>query len=135
MTNTEPISRDSQETRLCDLFATLCDLAGIPIPDGLDSRSLMPLLNGDSGGWDNETLAQFQRENFMIKQDSLKYQYYGPNMPEALFDLEQDPSETRDFIDDPSYADHVARFRARLAELGHGPNANLDYVNARYSNY
>ena len=42
----------------CDLFATLCDLAGIPTPDGLDSRSLVPLLKGESDNWDNVVVSQ-----------------------------------------------------------------------------
>ena len=30
----------------------------------------------------------------MIKRDHLKYQYYGRDMPEVLFDLSRDPEET-----------------------------------------
>ena len=115
-----------------DLFATLCDLAGIPIPEGLDSRSLVPLMQGDTSHWSNEALSQFGTANYMIKQDALKYQYYGKEMPEVLFDLEADPGETYNLIDDPAYAKAVTGFRARLAELGHGPNADPNYVNAGY---
>lgn len=121
-----------ENVNLCDLFATLCDLAGLPIPPGLDSRSLVPLLEGDNADWDNETVSQFGTTNVMIKWDHLKYQYYGPDMPEVLFDLERDPGETANFIDDPEYADTVAAFRRRLAELGHGPDADPNYVNAGY---
>ena len=39
----------SENVNLCDLFATLCDLADIPTPSGLDSRSLAGLLRGDAG--------------------------------------------------------------------------------------
>ncbi len=106
-----------ENVNLCDLFATLCDLAGIPIPDGLDSRSLAPLLRGESAGWDNETVSQFGGRNLLIKQDALKYQYYGEEMPEVLFDLERDPSERENFIDDPRYGDHLSHFRARRREL------------------
>ena len=35
----------------------------------------------------------------MIKQDHLKYQYYGTNGPEVLFDLHREPSENQNFID------------------------------------
>jgi len=56
----------------------------------------------------------------MIKRDQLKYQYYGAEMPEVLFDLERNPQETINFIDEPEYAGQIAAFRARLAELGHG---------------
>jgi choline-sulfatase len=110
----------------CDLFATLCDLAGIPVPEGLDSRSLAPLLQGNEDGWDNEAVSQFGHTNVMIKRDQCKYQWYGTEMPEVLFDLERNPGETVNYIDVPEYAGQVAAFRARLAELGHGPNARKD---------
>ncbi|HAA77692.1 TPA: hypothetical protein DCE37_21495 [Candidatus Latescibacteria bacterium] len=123
----------NENVNLCDLFATLCDLAGLPIPEGLDSRSLVPLLNGDASNWNNETVSQFQDTNVMIKQDHLKYQWYGHDSPEVLFDLEKDPSENTDYINDPAYKAEVDRFRVRLAELGHGPNADPNYVNAGYT--
>lgn len=116
----------------CDLFATLCDLAGLPTPAGLDSRSLAPLLRGEPADWPNEAISQFGETNVMIKRDDLKYQYYGEDMPEVLFDLAADPTETTDFIDDPSYADAVAAFRRRLAELGHGLEADTEHVKAGY---
>jgi choline-sulfatase len=33
---------------LVDLYATLCDLADVPVPEGLDSESLVPLMGGDA---------------------------------------------------------------------------------------
>lgn len=122
-----------QNVNLCDLFATLCDLAGLEIPDGLDSRSLVPLLKDDGKDWSNETISQFGPHNVMIKQDHLKYQWYGKDMPEVLFDLDRDPKELTDVIDDPAYSQQVARFRKRLGALGHGPDADPNYVNAGYS--
>ena len=108
-----------ENVNLCDLFATLCDLAQIPVPQGLDSRSMAPLLKGQAVCWDNETVSQMGRTNVMIKRDQLKYQYYGPGMPEVLFDLERDPDEKINFIDDPEYAGALERLRVRLGELGH----------------
>ena len=37
-----------QQVRHVDLFPTLADLCGVPIPDGLDGRSLRPLMEGGS---------------------------------------------------------------------------------------
>ena len=122
----------TENVNLCDLFATLCDLADLPTPGGLDSRSLVPLMKGNADGWRNETISQFGKTNFMVKQDDLKYQYYGEDMPEVLLDLEANPGETKSVIDEPAYSDAVARFRARLAALGHGPSAAPNYVNAGY---
>jgi choline-sulfatase len=108
----------TENVNLCDLFATLCDLADIPLPSGLDSRSLVPLMQGESADWDNESISQFGGTNLMIKRDRLKYQYYGPGMPEVLFDLEHNPEETINVIDADEYADRVSAFRVRAKELG-----------------
>ncbi len=107
-----------KNVNLCDLFATLCDLAGIPVPDGLDSRSLVPLLKGEPCDWDNESVSQFGGKNLMIKQDDLKYQYYGEDMPEVLFDLKKDPGETVNFMSDPAYGEQIRYFRNRRGQLG-----------------
>jgi len=123
----------TQNVNLCDLFATLCDLTVVPVPAGLDSRSLVPLMEGQTTGWGDETVSQFGRTNLMIKWGSLKYQYYGPAMPEVLFDLSKDPTETVDFVADPSYSEVLARFRVRCGGLGFGPNADPAYAGAGYS--
>ena len=122
----------NENVNLCDLYATLCELAGLEIPPGLDSRSLVPLLRGNATDWDNETVSQMGRNHVMIKQDALKYQYYGEEVPEVLFDLERDPSETVNQAERSEYAETMTCFRTRLAELGHGPNADPNYRNAGY---
>jgi len=110
-----------ENVNLCDLFATLCDLVGIPAPSDLDSRSLTPLLYGETTGWDDETISQYGLHNLMIKQGQLKYQSYGPHLPEVLFDLDQDPTETMDFATHRDYRDKMDLFRNRRAELGYEP--------------
>lgn len=118
---------------LCDLYATLCELAGLDVPAGLDSRSMVRLLHGDSTGWFDESVSHFGQTNLMIKRGNLKYQYYGEDMPEVLFDLARDPSETTDFLHDPAYADEVRRFRERRSSLGYGPDADPHYRDAGYA--
>jgi choline-sulfatase len=127
-----------ENVNLCDLFATLCDLAGLSVPTGLDSRSMVPLLSSreaNDGGaqWNNETISQFGTTNLMIKRDHLKYQYYGPDMPEVLFDLQANPEETVNLIADPNYLTAVQQFRQRSSQLGYGSDADHTYVNAGYS--
>ena len=128
-----------ENVNLCDLFATLCDLAEIPLPQsgrGLDSRSLVPLMRGETRHWHDqyhdETISQYETHNLMIKRGALKYQWYGPDMPEVLFDLKADPGERRNVVNEPAYRDTLAAFRQRRAELGHGPDADPDYRNAGY---
>lgn len=111
----------TENVNLCDLFATLCELGGIAAPDGLDSRSLVPLMEGRSEGWDDETVSQFGGHNLMIKRGALKYQYYGEDMPEVLFDLAADPKERVNRIALPEYTQALAEFRRRRSELRFGP--------------
>jgi choline-sulfatase len=105
---------------LIDLFATLCDLSGIACPDGLDSRSLVPLAQGDESAWPDDCLSFFLQQGYrngMVKTGSLKYQWYQHaergEMPEVLFDLAVDPHETRNLIADPAYAEPLKALRAR----------------------
>lgn len=108
----------NENVNLCDLFATLCELTGTDTPSGLDSRSLLPLMEGRAEGWDNETVSQFGGRNLMIKRDHLKYQYYGEDIPEVLFDLHRDPGETTNYLADPVYAEDVRAFRERRSVYG-----------------
>lgn len=108
-----------ENVNLIDLFPTLCELGGLEAPDDLDGHSLVPLLNGDTSQWDNESISHFGDNHLMIKRDALKYQWYGEDVPEVLFDLESDPTETTNFIDEPDYQEHLTRFRKRKAELGY----------------
>ena len=136
---------------LCDLFATLCTLAGISVPRGLDSRNLAALVADDrcasvndadasgAAGMDDEVVSCFSHlghRNVMIKQGSLKYQYYanakGVVFPEVLFDLANDPHETVNCANHPTYAKALRRFRQRLAQLGYGPDASAAYHGAGY---
>ncbi len=108
-----------QNVSLVDLFPTVCDIANLPIPDGLDGRSLVPLMEGRSDGWSNEVYSelhhQFNGPSYMIKHDHLKYfRFEGKGWPDQLFDLATDPVETRNLIDDPTYADHLERLRSKL---------------------
>lgn len=124
--------RIKENVNLCDLFATLCDLTDISIPEGIDSRSLIQLMEGNKKDWMNESISQFKGQNLMIKQDDLKYQWYDESKSEVLFDLKVDPGENKNFIKDSAYAIEVEKFRKRCSELNFGPCPNSDYINAGY---
>ena len=108
----------NENVNLCDLFATLCDIAGIPLPEGTESKSLVPLMKGEKVNFVNETISQFGRTHLMIKKDSLKYMFYGDKLPDMLFDLDANPEETVDFISAPAYSEIVGYFRKKAESLG-----------------
>ena len=121
-------------------------MADVPLPQqedtvfgrGLDSRSLFPLMQSDGwvSDWDDESISQFRGGELMIKQGSLKYQYYenmsADEMTEVLFDLAVDPTECVNLINKPEYAAVLTSLRQRCAALGFGPDAVGEYENAGY---
>jgi choline-sulfatase len=107
-----------ENVNLCDLFATLCDLADIPAPEGLDSRSLVPLMMGSNKEWPNESVSQYNGKEIMIKRDALKYMYYGPDVEEVLFDLSVDPEEKVNRVAEEAYSYELANFRKRRKSCG-----------------
>ncbi|TVR12379.1 MAG: DUF4976 domain-containing protein [Planctomycetota bacterium] len=105
--------RINENVSLCDLFATLCDLSGIPMPENTDSRSLAPLLRGDALTWDNVVISQLG-DDYMVKKDHLKLIDFSDRFPAVLFDLKQDPHENHNVIDDPAYATALGELKERL---------------------
>lgn len=105
---------------LVDLFATLCELTDVEAPDGLDSRSLVDLMDGNRDGWSDESISQFGGTNLMIKQGALKYSCYSGHGAEVLFDLDCDPGELRNVVSEPAYEAAVTGFRSRSLEIGFG---------------
>jgi len=83
-----------------DVFPTLCELAELPAPAGLEGRSLLPVLRGLDDGRDRFALSENYRGNFagrMIRTDRWKYFFY-TNGEEYLYDLAADPGEENNLI-------------------------------------
>jgi len=110
--------RIEQNVSLCDLFATLCDYGNCSLPEGLDSRSLRPLLEESEPEWDNEAIAELMHDRLMIKRDALKYQRYGSGH-EVLFDHAADPDETENRIAHPQYQTDLRTLRRRADAIGY----------------
>ena len=109
---------------LVDLFPTLCELVDIPIPEGLDGRSLVPLMRGDADQWLNEVYSEMYHDlngpGEMVKIDDLKYSRFNErDWPDQLFDLAKDPEERNNLIDDPEYSDDLKRLRVKLDGFEH----------------
>lgn len=89
-----------------DLAATVLDLAGIPVPEDYDARSIVPLLSDEDPAWRDDIMCEFHGHRFlysqrMVRWDNYKYVFNPPDIDE-FYDLEKDPGELTNLIDHPS---------------------------------
>jgi len=96
---------------LLDIFPTLCDLCGLPIPGGLDGETLLGNRTKDFARSDHidRTETTFR----MIRTQRWKYVEF-PEFPPVLFDMENDPGEERNLASMPEHAGVVSELRGRL---------------------
>lgn len=110
-----------------DLAPTLLGLAGAAVPPSMQGRSLVPLLETGARPWREECFFEHHFANdpdgrvFIpgsdaVRTDRWKYVCYDHGVPayEELFDLRDDPGETRNLAGDAGHADTLNGFRERL---------------------
>ncbi len=101
-----------------DLYPTLCELCGLPVPAGLDGRSIVPLLNDPTAAWDYPAYTVAGNNNRLagvaVRTEQYRYaEYDGANGGAMLFDERADPHELKNRIDDPS----LSAVKEKLAAL------------------
>lgn len=110
-----------------DMAPTLLELAGLPVPEGLHGRSLVPLLRGrPEASWRNSFLYEYYefpgshmvRKNRGVRAERWKYIHYWESPEEfELYDLKNDPREVNNLYGNPRYADRVKELRDEMARL------------------
>ncbi len=101
-----------------DIMPTFLDYAGIEAPASLRGRSLRPVVEGNAGEWREFVAAEtMEPEARMIRTARYKYICYGEgDHREQLFDMQSDPGELRNLINDVTLAAEVARHRTLLQD-------------------
>jgi choline-sulfatase len=107
---------------LVDLYRTILDGAGCPVPEqdeGLPSQSLWRIADGLRPA--RTILSEYHAAasvtgTFMIRHGRWKYVHYTGMRPE-LFDLEADPGEMRDLAADPASRAVLAECESRLRAI------------------
>ena len=114
--------RSASLVELLDVYPTLCDLAGVPAPAGLQGKSLRPVLNNP--------LASFHEGAFTQARRGAKAEHWGRSVRTArwrctewdegrngieLYDHAADPHEFTNLANDPKHATVLKELRALLA--------------------
>ena len=117
-----------QLVSLVDLPPTLLDAAGLPVPDGMEGRSILPLLRGERVGWPEEVFVQISESQVgrAVRTQRWKYGVSAPDrdgwqdpaadryVEEYLYDLQADPYELTNLIGLESHREVAAAMRERL---------------------
>ncbi|MBE3070168.1 MAG: sulfatase [Planctomycetes bacterium] len=104
-----------------DVAPTILDLAGLPVPDAMQGRSLVALARGEAPPWrtdwfyEHTMLPGIIPPSEAVRDARYKYiRYVAADPPvEELYDLAADPHEARSLAADPSHADRLAALRLR----------------------
>ena len=106
-----------------DVYPTVLDLAGAPgaSDHAAHGRSLVPLLRGEAADWRKAVFTEFHGlgsyglAQRTLRRGDLKYGYNCGGTDE-LYDLAEDPHETRNLIGEPAYVDAARELRQRLLD-------------------
>lgn len=122
-------------TELIDMFPSLCELAGIEIPDYIQGTSFVPLIENPERQWKSAAFSQFHRRP-KVSADGKRYMGYSINTKEyhyvewyswnhktgtkgtlkskELFDSENDPNETVNIVEESKNSAIVKRLSKQL---------------------
>jgi len=99
-----------------DVMPTLCDFAGIQPPRG-QGLSLRPLLEGRSAAWRDVVVSEHRFIGRSLRSKRFKYVVYKDDPVEQLFDMKNDPWETKNLYKDAAHASVLAEHRKLLEEF------------------
>jgi arylsulfatase A-like enzyme len=100
---------------LRDLFPTVCELCDLDAPKEIDGRSLKTVLEGGTGPHEF-VVGYFQDVQRMIRTDRWKLIRYPKIDREQLFDLQSDPDELHDLIDQSEHQAVAVKLRRTLLQ-------------------
>jgi arylsulfatase A-like enzyme len=96
---------------LVDIYPTLVELAGLPVPQTFDGVSLVPLMKDPMATWDRAVISTWLPNNHCVVRGDWRYIRYKEGS-EELYNLRSDPDEFTNVAADPK----LAEIKASLAK-------------------
>ena len=107
---------------LRDVMPALLDAAGVACPATVDGQSLLQLMNGQDSGWrdylhgEHCTCYAEEQEMQFVTDGHRKFIWLPRVDSRQFFDLDKDPDECHDLINDPTRQDEIALWQQRLTD-------------------
>ncbi len=97
--------------QVADITPTICNIAGVEGPPGMTGKDLLTL-----DGEDRPFFLSCGQTYFGVMRNRVKLAYAIKGGEELLFDLNDDPKEQHNLLDDPAYAKELKQLRTDLQE-------------------
>ena len=137
-------SSTNAPTEFVDIFPTLCDLAGVSIPEILDGKSLMPIMNKSAKSIKEYSISQYPRSGnnteterqgyasskvmgYSLRDKRYRYTIWMNNnfrstqkfnsdfiIGTELYDYDKDPNETNNVADDKEYKSVAKDLKSKM---------------------
>ena len=104
--------RSRSLVELVDLVPTLCALSGLPVPDSVEGKSIVPIL-ADPRASVREVARSFAKGGESLRSDDWAYMRYQDGS-EELYDMEADPEQFTNLANAPEHTERLEGFRSQL---------------------
>ena len=124
---------ESALVEMVDLTPTILEILDVPSLDGLDGRSLLGLLRGDTEEHRDVVFSEYLHDNkAMVRTDRWKYVFtagkedltlgyetgHGPSgRDQRLYDMGEDPREFNDLADNPESMTVLREMQAKMLDV------------------
>ncbi len=120
--NSKNIKKINKPAVIQDIMPTILEAARVTIPDDVDGISLIPQIKGEASPrefihGENCSEVNPPRDIQYIVDEKFKYIWFMRIDTEQLFDLESDPQELHNLINDPKYSDTLDKMRKHLVSV------------------
>ncbi|MCY7350411.1 MAG: sulfatase [Cytophagaceae bacterium] len=109
-----------------DVYPSLCELAGLPLPGHLQGKSVVPLFNNPARKWKEAAFSQYPRQNgkfmgYSVRTDRYRFTRWqkmaGEVVALELYDHQKDTQETVNVANAPGYEKVVKELTELLGRM------------------
>lgn len=106
-------------TELIDVYPTLCELAGVPLPPHVQGRSFVPLMDNPALPWKDQAIGRYV-DGDTIRTDQFRFTEYsnrqGKPVARMLYDHRADPGENVNVAERNTEVSHQLTERLRAGK-------------------